>query len=136
MSSGGLGSLSIRLAIWPVCLLFLAGCSCAGPIITPTAAPPTTASPAPSAAVCILEMPAQQQGDETPITFVYRGMDAAGCAAELAKINDPVHGSATQGPAKIVYAVPGGSPMCTGTRADGKAYAIYGTIAAEQACPH
>jgi len=32
--------------------------------------------------------------------------------------------------------VPGGSPMCTGTRVDGKEYAIYGTIAAEQACPH
>ena len=131
MSAWGLSSLSMRLAIWPICLLFLAGCSCAGPIITPTSAPP-----APSAAVCILEMPAQQQGDDTPITFVFRGMDAAGCAAELTKINDPVHGSATQGPAKIVYAVPSGSPMCTGTRADGKEYAIYGTIAAEQACPH
>jgi hypothetical protein len=140
----GAGDLRKRLAIWPVCLFVLAGCSNgsgASPIITPTSAPPTSAAPAPtapapSAAVCILEMPAQQQGDDTPITFVFRGMDAEGCAAELAKINDPVHGSATQGPAKILYTVPAGSPMCTGTRVDGKEYAIYGTIAAEQACPH
>jgi hypothetical protein len=35
-----------------------------------------------------------------------------------------------------VYTIPAGSPMCTETRADGREYAIYGTIAAEQACPH
>jgi hypothetical protein len=33
-----------------------------------------------------------------------------------------------------VYTVPAGPPMCSGTRADGKEYAIYGTIAAMQAC--
>jgi hypothetical protein len=147
----GAGGLTKRLAIWPVCLFVLAGCSSgagASPIITPTSAPPTSAPPtsapptsapptsAPTAPVCILEMPAQVGGDNTPITFVFRGMDAQGCAAELAKINDPVHGSATQGPATIVSTVPAGPPMCTGTRADGREYEIYGTLAAEQACPH
>jgi hypothetical protein len=44
--------------------------------------------------------------------------------------------SVTQGAAKIVYTVPAGPPMCAGTRADGREYAIYGTPAAEQACPH
>ena len=81
-----------------------------------------------------MEMPAQHEGDDAPITFVHVGMDAEQCALELAKMNDPVHGSATQGPAKIVYTVPAGPPMCSGTRADGKEYAIYGTIAAMQAC--
>jgi hypothetical protein len=145
----GAGGLSKRLAIWPVCLFVLAGCSSgsgaspintptsgASPIITPASAPPPSAAPAPSAPVCILEMPAQHEGDDTPITFVFRGMDAEGCAAELAKMNDPVHGSATQGPARIVSTVLAGPPMCTGTRADGREYEIYGTLAAEQACPH
>jgi hypothetical protein len=147
-----------RLASWPICLTILAGCSCASslgiktpdptggvatfsvappgasPIITPTSAPPTAATPAPSALVCILEMPAQHEGDDTPITFVNVGMDAEQCALELAKMNDPVHGSATQGAAKIVYAIPAGPPMCSGTRPDGWSYSIYGTVAAMQAC--
>ena len=81
-----------------------------------------------------MEMPAQHEGDDTLITFVHADVDAEQCALELAKMNDPVHGSATQGPAKIVYTVPAGPPMCSGTRADGKEHAIYGTIAAMQAC--
>jgi hypothetical protein len=35
-----------------------------------------------------------------------------------------------------VYTVPAGPPMVTWTRADGREYSIYGTLAAEQACPH
>ncbi len=154
----GAGSLARRMASWPICLIALAGCSSgsgagtqapgssgsdatfsvappgASPIITPTSAPPTAATPAPSALVCILEMPAQHEGDDTPITFVNVGMDAEQCALELAKMNDPVHGSATQGAARIVYAIPAGPPMCSGTRPDGWPYSIYGTIAAMQAC--
>ena len=79
-------------------------------------------------------MPAQIQGDNTPITFVHFGEDAAQCALEVAQMNDPVHGSTTQGPAKIVYAVPSGTPMCTGTMPNGLRYEIYGTLAAMQAC--
>lgn len=154
----GAGSLARRMAGWPICLSVLAGCSSgsgagtqapgssgsdatfsvappgASPIITPTSAPPTAATPAPSALVCILEMPAQHEGDDTPITFVNVGMDAEQCALELAKMNDPVPGSATQGAARIVYAIPAGPPMCSGTRPDGWPYSIYGTIAAMQAC--
>ena len=79
-------------------------------------------------------MPAQIEDDDTPITFVYAGTNATECAQFVAQMNDPVHGSATQGPAEIVYAVPAEPPMCTGTRPDGRAYAIYGKLAAMQAC--
>jgi len=146
------------LAAWCFCLTALAGCSGASgigtgaqgststvatissgatgtvPVITRTPALPTAATPAPSAPVCIIEMPAQIGDDNTPITFVHFGEDAEQCALEVAKMNDPDHGSATQGPAKIAYAIPAGSPMCTGTRPDGLRYAIYGTLAAMQAC--
>jgi hypothetical protein len=84
--------------------------------------------------MCILELPAQVAGDETPITFVYFGRDAARCAQDLATLNDPVTGSQAQHPAKIVTAVPSGSPVCSDTAADGTRYAIYGTLAAQQAC--
>ena len=143
----GAGGLAKRLGGWPICLIVLAGCSsgsATGPITTSTSAPSESAPPASAAPVsatltpgvpmCILELPAQVPGDNTPITFVYFGRDAARCAQDLATLNDPVTGSQAQNPAKIVTAIPSGSPVCSDTSADGTPYAIYGTLAALQAC--
>ena len=138
----GAGGLAKKLGGWPICLIFLAGCSSGsgtGPITTSASAPPASAPPisatlTPGVPMCILELPAQVAGDETPITFVYFGRDATRCAQDLAILNDPATGSQAQHPAKIVTAVPSGSPVCSDTAADGTRYAIYGTLAAQQAC--
>ena len=136
------------LVAWWFCLFIVAGCSCAGivgpgpstvatgavPVATRTPALLQTATPAPSLSVCIIEMPAQVQGDNTPITFVHFGEDAAQCALEVAQMNDPVHGSTTQGPAKVIHAIPSGTPICTVMTPNGIKYEIYGTLAAMQAC--
>jgi hypothetical protein len=95
--------------------------------------PATVPSPAPSASVCVLQVPAQILTDYTPITLVYSGTDAAQCAQYLAA--QPTAGNAWEAehPPTIVSAVPAGSPVCTGT-VGGVTLAIYGTAAAQYAC--
>jgi hypothetical protein len=95
--------------------------------------PATVPSPAPSAFVCILQVPAQILTDYTPITLAYSGTDAAQCAQYLAA--QPTAGNAWEAehPPTIVSAVPAGSPVCTGT-VGGVTLAIYGTSAAQYAC--
>lgn len=104
------------------------------PARTPTLTLLTTApSPAAAASVCIIQIPAQMGTDYTPMTFVYYGTDAATCAQYLAKQNANATGWEAQHPATIVYAVPAGNPVCSGT-VGGLSIAIYGTAAAEYAC--